>query len=109
KPLPEKRREEKNEGIIENPAGADPCTEEEAWRYADGIMLGLSREGVALWHANRQSGGWTIARNNGSMQPISNWQADLRSSKTWIQTALSRARQANDFQRAGGSNGHQRS
>lgn len=74
--------------------GSCPCTEDEAWRYADGQMIGLGREGVSLWHSDRCANGWMIARGNGAMTPIHDWRADLRRSVPWLTEKLSRAKTA---------------
>lgn len=94
KPLPEKRREEYRETYTQPQAleaVPAPCTEEEAWRYAQSLGMSFTREGITLWHSVNERNGWTIARSNGAMQPITDWRAALRSSVPWVQAELSKS------------------
>lgn len=69
-----------------------PCTEEEAWRYAQSLGMSFTREGVAFWHSVNERNGWTIARSNGAMVPVVDWRAALRSSSSWVNAELSKSK-----------------
>lgn len=88
------------------PACEAPCTEEEAWRYANGSMLSITREGVSLWFAKCQSNGWTTVRANGAIiEQIRDWRANLRASIPWISEQLAKTKTAISRQKAAESQG----
>lgn len=91
-PLPELELEKSLASSTRNTG--DPCTVEEAWVYAQSIGLGVTREGVELWHAKKSDAGWVMHRQNGVVQPIGNWQANLRGSVAWIREDLAKAQAA---------------
>lgn len=72
----------------------DPCTSEEAWNFAQSAGVGVTKEGVELWHAKKSDAGWVMHRQNGVIQPIENWQANLRGSVAWIREDLAKAQAA---------------
>jgi uncharacterized protein YdaU (DUF1376 family) len=70
-----------------------PCTEEEAWSYAQTVEstpgLKWTRFAVTVWWNKRDTNGWR--KHNGRPVVASNWQSDLRDSAGWAHEEASRA------------------
>ncbi len=78
---------------ISKPA-PDSCTLEEAKKFVTDNAVGMTPQGVELWHATQEKNGWTTGRANGSIQQVTNWRAALRSSCAWVREALAKAEAA---------------
>lgn len=76
------------------PGGSDLCTEEEAWKFAQSIMLPITREGIALWHGKMQGKGWRRSLSNGGEELIGNWKGYLKGSTAWIREEVAKAQAA---------------
>lgn len=88
----EKRREEERERADAQSAETGsiflqaPCTEEEAWAYAQTVAptegLKWIRPAVVVWWRKRDANGW---RKHQSGRPVTkgNWQSDLQDSAPW--------------------------
>lgn len=74
----------------------EPCTESEAWAYAQNLHQTprWTEQAVAKWFATRASNLWQKSRGGGTV-PITagTWRDDLRSSHSWATAAPARANQ----------------
>lgn len=80
-----------------------PCTVEEAWSYANGSGVGITREGVELWHAKNSDAGWMVFPAHGPARAVTDWRARLRGSVAWIREELAKAQAAESRIQARGS------
>jgi hypothetical protein len=98
KPLPEKRREEKNKSTPQPPADegkeiAPLCTIEQAVSYAPTVRL-TETEARHWWHT-RNASGWTRgAAGGGAPRQIRSWQSDMAASAQWVREGAAKAKTA---------------